>query len=482
MDAGHQTNSKMVEASIWPVQQLDPSPREPSRTATVVPFPEAEFEDCTFHIGLDALVQVSASGGSSIDLKEEEPSTVSTTNGKKRAIQPSSQSVKRRKVQRTSVALAHTTSLFKVLVRSAAASGQVDSLFASSDSSPLGSFGLASRHRDRDENSIFLNALGLTTQDDTDVVTLPVVDAHMIPDDRSPARFTNGPWLLAAANLQDDGLIDVHCEATALRSIPGNAAEARVFYLELSLDIHLTGSAFGGVAQSDAVGDWFIELLRFCIPTMPQASPRQSTDGSLIYASMGAASVEPPDTIQPAELVPTMLPFQRRSVFFALGREGKRIDASGNVLPLDGVATVDGVSSVGLWWQQVEENLFFSPLFGRFTSSPEEAARSNIRGGMFADEMGLGKVCSSTLTFTSAFQLLTLLCMHPNSFSDGRSASSDPAQPSSRAFSPTLLLRRTERDRGSARQDHSDRRTRDIATTMDRRDLVTCAGPPHVFF
>ncbi|KAG8718111.1 hypothetical protein FRC08_005951 [Ceratobasidium sp. 394] len=101
--------------------------------------------------------------------------------------------------------------------------------------------------------------------------------------------------------------------------------------------------------------------------------------------------------MQPAGLVPTLLPFQRRSVAWLLQREGQMTDAA-----------TSGVKELPLGWVKVKSpapdaieekkegdstgeigTLYYNPLLGELRrTTPDEPAPL---GGMLCDEMGLGK-------------------------------------------------------------------------------------------
>ena len=100
--------------------------------------------------------------------------------------------------------------------------------------------------------------------------------------------------------------------------------------------------------------------------------------------------------MQPSQLNPTLFPFQKRSVNFLLGREGKRIagwNGEGKAVleDLQGVMTHRGNQELGLWWHRVDESLLYNPVMGTLTRNVEETQTDNICGGILAEEMGLGK-------------------------------------------------------------------------------------------
>ena len=93
------------------------------------------------------------------------------------------------------------------------------------------------------------------------------------------------------------------------------------------------------------------------------------------------------DAAQPSRLLPTLLPFQRRSVGWLLEREGKTINEKGEVEDLD-----TSKSSVTLFWTQItiseEITWYYNRLYGLL--SPD-MPQSEISGGILAEEPGMGK-------------------------------------------------------------------------------------------
>lgn len=96
--------------------------------------------------------------------------------------------------------------------------------------------------------------------------------------------------------------------------------------------------------------------------------------------------------MQPKDLLPTLLPFQRRSVGWMLSREAKELDASGEIIdaPSD-------TSELPLFWEKIQimdgQDLYFNRLTGQL--SVEQPPEDDFRGGILAEEPGLGKTLES---------------------------------------------------------------------------------------
>ena len=110
---------------------------------------------------------------------------------------------------------------------------------------------------------------------------------------------------------------------------------------------------------------------------------------STFYSIMGSApplpSQQAVDALQPEDLLPTLLPFQRRSVAWLLEKEGMSITAEGTIVPRE------NSSSFSFWEEVMEGNRrwFLNRLSGEL--SEDEPELPTILGGMLAEEPGLGK-------------------------------------------------------------------------------------------
>jgi len=86
-------------------------------------------------------------------------------------------------------------------------------------------------------------------------------------------------------------------------------------------------------------GNAWNALIKYLFPPPSADFPnyRRETDIAFLYSILEPApslpsSIPPPD-VQPKALLPSLLPFQRRSVVWMLQREGKTLDEKGQVIP-----------------------------------------------------------------------------------------------------------------------------------------------------
>ncbi|KAI0350953.1 hypothetical protein OH77DRAFT_1411940 [Trametes cingulata] len=176
------------------------------------------------------------------------------------------------------------------------------------------------------------------------------------------------------------------------------------------------GKTHADNARVSSVQDAQRRLLVFTFPPsgpLPE-SYRGTTDIPLLFSVLGPApglpSSQAYDTLQPESLLPTLLPFQRRTVAWMLGREGKTVSASGEIVP----KSKDKVEShaLPLFWDAVpvspEETWYVNRLRGLVSSKPpspeDDELNEDAAGGIVAEEPGLGKTleCISTIILNPA--------------------------------------------------------------------------------
>ena len=103
------------------------------------------------------------------------------------------------------------------------------------------------------------------------------------------------------------------------------------------------------------------------------------------------------ETLQPDALIPTLLPFQRRTVSWMLDREGKHVGPDGTIVSRDLPSTAD--APLPLLWERIvvgRKELFFNRLTNVVAAGPPEP--NTALGGILAEEPG-----------TSEFSLIKLL-------------------------------------------------------------------------
>ncbi|KAI0830062.1 SNF2 family N-terminal domain-containing protein [Trametes gibbosa] len=142
---------------------------------------------------------------------------------------------------------------------------------------------------------------------------------------------------------------------------------------------------------------------------------RGATDIPLLFSVLGPApplsSSQILDALQPDLLLPTLLPFQRRSISWMLGREGKAVSTASGLV----VHQTDGSDDefpLPLFWEAVavsaEETWYVNRMRGIVSPTRPRAEDDELNedalGGIVAEEPGLGKTleCISTIILNPA--------------------------------------------------------------------------------
>ncbi|KAI0706718.1 SNF2 family N-terminal domain-containing protein [Cerioporus squamosus] len=150
-------------------------------------------------------------------------------------------------------------------------------------------------------------------------------------------------------------------------------------------------------------------------PQSPVSDPfRGHTDIPFLFSILRPAPALPSpaayDALQPEELQPTLLPFQRRTVAWMMEREGKIVTPNGDIIP---VSDMDLASRpLPLFWDafavSTEETWYVNRLRGVITPSRptghDDEWDEDAPGGIVAEEPGLGKTleCISTIMMNPA--------------------------------------------------------------------------------
>ena len=133
-------------------------------------------------------------------------------------------------------------------------------------------------------------------------------------------------------------------------------------------------------------------LIKHLFPVLPMDSPsyRGETDIAFLYSILEPAPSLPSaissTDVQPEALLPSLLPFQRRSVAWMLQREGKTLDEKGQVVPFV-------PDYPPLFWENVElggQMMYLNRLRGTLSLEPPPP---NVEhpGGSLNEAPGLGK-------------------------------------------------------------------------------------------
>lgn len=114
---------------------------------------------------------------------------------------------------------------------------------------------------------------------------------------------------------------------------------------------------------------------------------------SCLHPAPSLASAEANEQAQPRDLLPTLLPFQRRSVGWMLSREMKQLEASGGIVDTSALERPE----LPLFWEKVQlvesKDWYFNPITGRLLA--EYPPADEFEGGILAEEPGLGKTLES---------------------------------------------------------------------------------------
>ncbi|EGN92623.1 hypothetical protein SERLA73DRAFT_79438 [Serpula lacrymans var. lacrymans S7.3] len=110
---------------------------------------------------------------------------------------------------------------------------------------------------------------------------------------------------------------------------------------------------------------------------------------SILRPALGVPSQGAQEALQPKALLPTLLPFQRRSVAWMLEREGKVMSDRGELVS---IASMRGDRPLALFWEKIDlpsHKLYINRISGAVSLyAPQE---HSALGGILAEEPGLGK-------------------------------------------------------------------------------------------
>ncbi|SPO37017.1 related to IRC20 - putative helicase [Pseudozyma flocculosa] len=233
----------------------------------------------------------------------------------------------------------------------------------------------------------------------SDLVQALQAEGETFQPEMRPDQFSNGSWIPAARTLCSAGELDLSASLRIFEPPPQKhrteRAEAASLHVELRIKIAVPLSAGSGAgALRPAVIEDMAELVRFADALgseRDEVDRRKKVNARLVMDHLHPAELAVSDHIQPPDLNPTLMPFQRRSTAFILGREGKAIGQDGAVEDTVDVISRTGSREVGLWWKKIDDGLFYHFLEGRFVANADLTRYSNLRGAMLAEEMGLGK-------------------------------------------------------------------------------------------
>ncbi|KAJ7126620.1 SNF2 family N-terminal domain-containing protein [Mycena crocata] len=213
--------------------------------------------------------------------------------------------------------------------------------------------------------------------------------------------------LVACTGLQEHGRVAINGHLTLIMR-PVADAERLPFTLKVEVTVSLTPLIYEPIRLSRSSRTTPIEenqrkLMQYLYPdAILQPGSDTVTNIPFFYSILEPAPrLETPDAdraMQPAALLPTLLPFQRRSVARLLDREGKTVTANGQIV--DKPADMSEYS----FWERIDEGnqaFYVNRLTGNILPTmPDEPP---VRGAILAEEPGLGKT----------LEMISLLLLNP---------------------------------------------------------------------
>ncbi|KAJ7180438.1 SNF2 family N-terminal domain-containing protein [Mycena filopes] len=222
-------------------------------------------------------------------------------------------------------------------------------------------------------------------------------------------REPNQDILLACYELQQAGRVAIDGRLTLIM-LPDEEKGYFPFTLQIQLTVSLTPTIYEPLRVPRTRAPSILEnyqrrLLEFLYPDPALThDPEAVTNIPFFYSILGPAPhLQHPAAdlgMQPESLLPTLLPFQRRSVAWLLGREGKMITPNGEIVDKPANETAF------TFWERIEEgNEFF--FMNRLTGNllPTAPIEDVALGAILAEEPGLGKT----------LEVISLLLLNPAS-------------------------------------------------------------------
>lgn len=238
------------------------------------------------------------------------------------------------------------------------------------------------------------------------LMQLPLVDTGFKVEDHDMRHIHLRDPLMAFFVLQDAGRIDLSAELRVSTVATGDATMLP-FRITLRVVVSLLcPTIFDPVVYTTKTATSEVEeaqrrALSFIFPPAPRDPPLESeVNIPTLYATIGPAPpLDPPSLevkYQPSALLPTLLPFQKRTVAWLLSRERKALDA--NEIVVDRQVPL---RELPLFWQTIsitlsdgrEEIWYLNNVTGEVSAVRPE--QSDPPGGILAEEPGLGKTLES---------------------------------------------------------------------------------------
>lgn len=247
-------------------------------------------------------------------------------------------------------------------------------------------------------------SIALTVATEPDGTPLPMLELPVLATEKdflplsvSPWRATTAEWLLAASELNQEGVIRLDAFATTsfanqtlqIVIVCRLGPQCRMFdpFTQAGKSALLALSKRRMLAM-DAVLRFASEDSSLC----SESQRRAGVSVQSLYANFKTPSFAEAKHFQPPGLLACLLPFQQRSTRFLLGREGKQVTEEGRVCDLENaIMTSRGPSKLGTWWSRVREGLFYNHLTGHFATESQHTRIGGANCALLAEEMGLGK-------------------------------------------------------------------------------------------
>ena len=238
------------------------------------------------------------------------------------------------------------------------------------------------------------------------LMQLPLIDPGFRREDYDMRHVPSRDPLMACYLLQEAGRMNLSAELL-VSTVATSDAATLPFRITLTIVVSLLRPAiFEPIIYTTKTATSEVEeaqrrALGFIFPPARRdRSVDSEIDVPTLYAAIGPAPhLDPPsleEKHQPVALLPTLLPFQRRTAAWLLAREHKALDTNRDV-----VDKQFSPQYLPLFWQAIcvtppgrqEETWFVNHVTGEI--SDEKPEDSDPPGGILAEEPGLGKTLES---------------------------------------------------------------------------------------
>lgn len=233
-------------------------------------------------------------------------------------------------------------------------------------------------------------------------IIIPTCNRDLKPEDHDIRQESLRDQLRACYLLSNNGRAEMLATLKLEILPPGADTDVLPFRLHVDINVSLVvptifePTHYSNKAVFADVEEAQRRFLSYLFPDAPGPSTfHGKVDIPLLYSILGPAPALYNGfsdlSVQPTDLVPTLLPFQRRSVAWMLEREGKTISDDGEVIPKPQVDT----DALPLFWSRIDiaEGVawYYHRLTGRVSRERPKDENVKALGGILAEEPGLGK-------------------------------------------------------------------------------------------